>query len=197
MRACIYNAEHFESETVNVIFGSVSPSTDAPHKVGEYIAIFTNSSFLVQRKDKLVECEYATPTYVWNVDDATQTGTCTATMKCIYNVEHTETETVNVVYADLVEPNPSNPKLVGTYTATFTNSAFAVQTRDLVDELTINVDPVVEQYKELVIVASSLSADRIEYKVIQPFGLGTITSSTVVFLSSTISSASDSSTVSF
>ena len=66
------------------------------------------------------------PTYTWN---ATEGGyTCTAERVCGNDATHKETETITATYSVTTAPTCTN-KGEGTYTATFTNSAFTQQTK--------------------------------------------------------------------
>lgn len=67
---------------------------------------------------------YSAPTYVWSADNKT----CTAERVCSRNSNHKETETVNTT-ADIIQNQSCEADELTTYTATFTNSAFATQTR--------------------------------------------------------------------
>ena len=75
------------------------------------------------------------PTYVWAEDNST----VTATHVCKRDNTHTETETVNTTYAVTTEPTCEGNG-VGTYTATFANSAFEAQTK------TVDIEPLGHQW---------------------------------------------------
>ncbi len=74
--------------------------------------------------------DYGTPTYSWNLENGV--WKCTAERVCSRNADHKETETVEGVGA---EKTPATCTVNGTttYTATFTNAAFAQQTKDVDD----------------------------------------------------------------
>lgn len=71
---------------------------------------------------------YKTPTYSWAADGSS----CTATRVCANNSSHKETESGTIT--SKVKSNPScGVNGVTTYTATFTNTAFTKQTKDIAD----------------------------------------------------------------
>lgn len=71
---------------------------------------------------------YDTPTYTWSEDNST----VTATRTCKNDANHVETETVNTTSA-VKTPATCTEKGTTTYTATFTNTAFTTQTKDVQD----------------------------------------------------------------
>ena len=79
--------------------------------------------------------DWNNPTYVWNADN-TQV---TATRTCKNDLEHVETETANVT-SEVTTPATCTAKGETTYTATFTNAAFATQTKTIanIDETGIH-----------------------------------------------------------
>ena len=68
-----------------------------------------------------------TPTYTWSYDNSK----CTASRECTINRYHVETETVNSAYQVITEPTTTSTG-VGRYTATFTNSGFSTQTKNVI-----------------------------------------------------------------
>ncbi|WP_303857101.1 hypothetical protein [Aminicella lysinilytica] len=68
-------------------------------------------------------------TYEWSSDNSK----CTATRKCTRDPDHVETETVNTTRAVTTEPTFESAGII-TYTATFKNSAFGTQTKDVTTE---------------------------------------------------------------
>ena len=75
--------------------------------------------------------DWSVPEYSWT---ATENGfKCTAIRTC-NNGNHSETEEVIAAYAVVTEPT-ADAKGLGRYTATFTNTAFDVQTKD------VDIDP--------------------------------------------------------
>lgn len=76
--------------------------------------------------------DWNAPTYSWTAVDGGYK--CTATRTCKNNASHEETEEATVTYAEITAPT-AGAKGLGRYTATFTNSAFAVQTKDVEIEM--------------------------------------------------------------
>ena len=70
--------------------------------------------------------EWAAPTYTWAEDNSA----VTARRVCVHNAAHYETETVNVTSEITLQPSCTLPGET-TYTASFTNQAFATQTKTL------------------------------------------------------------------
>ena len=72
--------------------------------------------------------DYGTPTYEWT---ETASGySVTATSVCANDPSHIITETVTATYAVTVQPTDTTPG-TGVYTATFANSMFTTQTREV------------------------------------------------------------------
>ena len=95
----------------------------------------TNKTFTMPDCDVVIKVYFAAhtwgePTYVWAADNST----VTATRECD-GCDATETETVSTTYAVTTDPTCEGLG-VGTYTATFTNSAFTTQTK------TVDIDPI-------------------------------------------------------
>ena len=72
----------------------------------------------------LVKHEWGTPSYSWSADNKT----VTATRTCTKDASHVETETVNTT-SKVTKAATCSSKGETTYTATFTNAAFATQTK--------------------------------------------------------------------
>ena len=72
--------------------------------------------------------KWGTPTYEWTTDN----GKVTATRVCASDASHKETETVNTT-SSVTKAATCEAKGETTYTATFTNSAFAAQTKTVED----------------------------------------------------------------
>ena len=82
-------------------------------------------------------------TYTWSTDNKT----CTATRVCANDSSHNETETVNTTYSVTKEPTCID-KGIGTYTATFKNTAFAKQTKGVELQPIPNPTPKVPELTE-------------------------------------------------
>ncbi len=72
-----------------------------------------------------IDHNYGAPTYVWSADNIT----CTATRVCAHNPEHVETENATVE-EKVTQAQACDKEELTTYTATFTNAAFATQTKE-------------------------------------------------------------------
>ena len=73
------------------------------------------------------------PSYAWSLDGKT----CTATRTCTHTASHVETETANITNGQVTGTVKTQPTCLAkgwtTYSATFTNSAFAAQSTDRED----------------------------------------------------------------
>ena len=128
-RVCANDTSHVETETVNTTYTVTTPASCETAGVGTYTATFTNSAFATQTKEVEIAATghaYGDPTYEWAADNST----VTATRVCANDASHTETETVSTTYAVTTDATCETAG-VGTYTATFTNSAFAQQTKEV------------------------------------------------------------------
>ena len=128
-RTCTNDSSHKETETVNAVNVTVtSAGCESSGKV-KYTATFSNSAFTTQTKTVTVPStghSWGTPTYKWSSDNKT----CTATRVCANDSSHKETETVNTTSQVIKQPTTAE---TGTrkFTATFTNSAFTTQTKNV------------------------------------------------------------------
>ena len=98
-----------------------------------YTATFTNTAFATQTETVVNVAtndnhDYGTPIYEWNAD-YTQ---CTATRVCSRNSEHKEAEN-GVIASEITKQANCAEQGETTYTATFTNTAFATQTETAVN----------------------------------------------------------------
>ena len=127
-RVCANDATHVETETVNATSAVKTPATCTAKGTTTYTATFTNAAFAVQTKDlediAAFGHDYGDATYTWADDNST----CTAVHTCKRDASHTESETVNATSA-VTTAATCEAKGTTTYTATFTNTAFAVQTK--------------------------------------------------------------------
>lgn len=69
---------------------------------------------------------WESPTYTWNLDNST----CTAQRRCSINRYHMEEEIASSTYSIITQPTAESPG-VGRYVATFRNSAFKKQQKDV------------------------------------------------------------------
>ena len=94
-----------------------------------YTATFKNSDFETQTKTSKISAlghKYGIPTYTWSGDGQT----CTAKRVCANNGTHIETEN-GTITNKVKTPATYTTKGTTTYTATFKNTAFKAQTKDI------------------------------------------------------------------
>ena len=94
-----------------------------------YTATFKNSDFETQTKTSKISAlghKYGTPTYTWSKDGKT----CIAKRVCANNGTHIETEN-GTITNKVKTPATYTTKGTTTYTATFKNTAFKAQTKDI------------------------------------------------------------------
>ena len=126
-RYCHNDHSHTESETVtsSVTINESSSCTSGGNKT--YTATFTNTAF--KKQTKLVDTNptghnWSSVTYSWNESNSK----CTASRYCLNDNSHTQSETVNAVVIEKVDPTCTD-KGSKTLKATFTNEAFEAQTK--------------------------------------------------------------------
>ncbi len=133
-RTCTTDPSHVETETVHTTYAVTTEATCTTTGIGTYTATFINAAFTAKTQTVEIPAlghEYGVPAYVWAEDNST----VTATRVCAHDASHFETETVNTTYAVTVRPTV-NAEGTGTYTADFSNSAFALQTKTVsIDKL--------------------------------------------------------------
>ena len=127
-RICGRDSTHQETETVTAVYVKDTDVTCDTPETGHYKATFNNSAFIEQNtaKDSVengcaLNHSYGTPTYTWNGNQ------CTAKRVCANDITHVETETVTGIYEKDTDVTCNEPEK-GHYIATFTNSAFVIQT---------------------------------------------------------------------
>ena len=147
-RACTY-CGYTESENAVGVYSVVTNPSCTAKGTGKYTATFTNSAFAVQTKNvdinatghtvingstasicqKCSVCgtttksshSYGSPSYTWSGTTCTAKRTCST---CSYSQSETKAGTYSVVTNATCTANGT-----GKYTATFTNSAFATQSK--------------------------------------------------------------------
>lgn len=128
-----------DTETVDAVASADTATCTEGGKI-TYTATFTNSAFETQTKDVNTEAKghaYGEVTYTW----ANENSTCTATKCCTASgCEEKITETVNATSEDETDKT--------VYTATFTNSAFTVQTKEVKKEVTPEPSPKTDEEPE-------------------------------------------------
>ncbi len=129
-RVCGNDASHVETETVNTASAVTKPATCEEPGETTYTASFTNPAFATQTKTlaniPAIGHDWNEPTYTWAEDNSK----VTATRVCGNDASHVETETVNAT-SEVTKPATCEEAGETTYTASFTNPAFATQTRTL------------------------------------------------------------------
>ncbi len=131
-RICTRDASHKNEETVNVTVNTTSATCTEQGTI-IYTATFTNSAFEAQLKTVNIDAlnhNYGEPTYEWTQENGV--WKCTAKRVCARDASHIETETVEGAGAEK-EPATCTENGTTTYTATFTNTAFEQQTKDVDD----------------------------------------------------------------
>ena len=127
-RVCANNSSHVETETANTTSQVTTAATCTTKGKTTYTATFTNSAFATQTKTveniPATGHSWGTPTYTWSSDN----NSVTAKRVCANNSSHVETETANTT-SQVTTAATCTTKGKTTYTATFTNSAFATQTK--------------------------------------------------------------------
>ena len=131
-RVCQNDAGHVESEDADITSKVKVNATCTEKGTTTYTATFTNSAFATQAKDVVdipaVGHSYGEVSYSWSDDGKS----CTATRTCGNDSEHIETEDAKID-SDIKIPATCEDDGTTTYTATFSNTAFTTQTKDVVD----------------------------------------------------------------
>ncbi|MBR4769169.1 MAG: hypothetical protein IK088_09370, partial [Lachnospiraceae bacterium] len=138
-RVCTVDANHTESETVETTASfTISPQCETPGSL-MYTAAFTNQAFQTQTKTVSASPtghSWGEPVYVW----ATDYSTVTAERVCQNDGSHKETE-IAVTSSEITKAPTYDEMGETTYTVTFTNTAFGVQTQTVT-----NVPKTPEEY---------------------------------------------------
>ena len=126
-RVCTNDASHEESETVTATVNVTQNRSCELDELSSYTVTFTNAAFAAQTKQNVVTAEklghnFGTPDYTWNGTE------CTAHRVCANDASHEESETVTAA-ANVTRNRDCELDELSTYTATFTNAAFAAQTK--------------------------------------------------------------------
>ena len=121
--------QHVENETVNTQKQVTQNRSCTLNELSTFTATFTNTAFARQTKENVKTADmtghsYGTPTYVWAANNAS----CTATRTCTA-CQHVENETVNT-QKQVTQNRSCTLNELSTFTATFTNTAFARQTKE-------------------------------------------------------------------
>ena len=121
--------QHVENETVNTQKQVTQNRSCTLNELSTFTATFTNTAFARQTKENVETADmtghsYGTPTYVW----ADNNASCTAEHKCSA-CQHVENETVNT-QKQVTQNRSCTRNELSTFTATFTNTAFAQQIKE-------------------------------------------------------------------
>ena len=131
-RVCTKNSSHVETEKATITNKVKTPATCMVKGTTTYTATFKNTAFKTQTKDiqdiAALGHKYGTPTYTWSKDGKT----CVAKRVCANNGTHIETEN-GTITNKVKTPATCTVKGTRTYTATFKNTAFKTQAKDIQD----------------------------------------------------------------
>ncbi len=131
-RVCANNGTHIETENGTITNKVKTPATCTVKGTRTYTATFKNTAFKTQMKDiqdiAALGHKYGAPTYTWSKDGKT----CTAKRVCTNNASHIETENGTIAHKVKTAATYTT-KGTTTYTATFKNTAFVTQTKDIQD----------------------------------------------------------------
>ena len=119
--------QHVENETVNTQKQVTQNRSCTLNELSTFTATFMNTAFARQTEENVKTADmtghtYGTPTYIWAANNAS----CTATRTCTA-CQHVEDETVNTQQT-VTQNRSCTLNELSTFTATFTNTAFARQT---------------------------------------------------------------------
>ena len=131
-RVCENDPSHVETETAEVTAEVTKPAACEEPGETTYTAVFANEAFAAQTRTEAdidaVGHAWGEPSYEWSED----LSSVTATRVCANDPAHVETETV-ASGAEVTKPATCVDMGQTTYTAVFTNEAFAGQTRTETD----------------------------------------------------------------
>ena len=129
-RVCANDSTHIETENGTITNKVKTPATCTVKGTRTYTATFKNTAFKTQAKDiqdiAALGHKYGTPTYTWSNDGKT----CIAKRVCANEGAHIETEN-GTITNKVKTPATYTTKGTTTYTATFKNTAFKAQTKDI------------------------------------------------------------------
>ena len=129
---CSRNSSHIVTEDASISSTVATAATCESKGKTKYTATFTNSRFATQTKTvtdiAALGHNYGTPTYTWSAGGKS----CSAKAVCSHNSSHTETEDASIS-STVATAATCESKGKTKYTATFTNSRFATQTKTVTD----------------------------------------------------------------
>jgi len=131
-RVCANDAKHVETETAFTAAAVAQKPTCTAAGKTKYTATFKNAAFAAQSRTvadiPALGHSWGETSYTWAEDN----GSVTARRVCAHDAGHVETETVQTTSA-VAKAATCTAKGKTKYTAKFTNSAFAAQTRTVAD----------------------------------------------------------------
>ncbi|MBO4459770.1 MAG: hypothetical protein J5778_03845, partial [Clostridiales bacterium] len=128
---CDRDHSHTITETVDSTFVTTEEATCTEPGVKTYSVDFTNEAFEDQTMPVVIPAlghNWGAPTYEWTQDG--EDWKCTASRVCANNASHVETETVIAAHETTTDATCEGTG-TETYTAEFTNTAFATQTKEI------------------------------------------------------------------
>ena len=129
---CQRNASHVVTENASVSSAVTVAATCENMGTTTYTAVFENELFTAQTKDvadvAALNHSYGIPEYVWSEDGSS----CTATTVCRRDASHVVTENATITN-NVTIPATCEDKGTTTYTATFENALFKMQTKAVVN----------------------------------------------------------------
>ena len=136
-RVCKRDASHVDEQTVKATV-KTTPATCLDKGESVYTAKFDGDVFETQTKTEVLDAlghDWGEPEYSWiEKDDGWY---CTAKRVCKRDASHVEKETVKAAY-EVTTPATTEKEGEGTYTATFENEAFEIQTKtESIDKLPV------------------------------------------------------------
>lgn len=130
-RQCERNPDHIQTEIVKTTYQITDPPTCGKEGTAIYSARFTNWAFVTQEKCVSIEKQahnWGTVTYDWNYNH----NSITAIRVCLNDPTHIESETVSSKKT-VTTAATCLSKGKTTYSASFSNKAFALQTTTVED----------------------------------------------------------------
>ena len=131
-RVCETDPDHVETETVTAELKAIIAPGCETTGTGYYEAVFENPAFETQISDKLLlpaaGHKWGEPAFEWKPLKP-EGFEVTASMVCLNDESHTETETVKAEFKVITEPGCEKPG-TGYYEAVFKNPAFGTKISD-------------------------------------------------------------------
>lgn len=148
-RICKYNASHIETETVNATSKITKEATCTEKGETTYSATFSNTAFVKQQKTianiSASGHNYSEPVYEWE----NESESCKAFAYCMNNGCSDEIEEQVIAVASIKTPATYEDMGWTTYTATFVNSHFVSQVKDIQDIPMLAQTAVVIQFVDI------------------------------------------------